>query len=70
MSKSAPIRAYIKKHGLSQQEFASQLGVSQGMVWQWLNGRSRITAERAKQIEQATGGYIKRRDLRPDVFAA
>lgn len=70
MGKLAPIRAYLKKHKLSQQEFARQLDVSQGMVWQWLNGRRRITAERAKQIEEVTGGCVTRKSIRPDVFAA
>lgn len=69
MSSISLIRAYMKRHGLSQQEFADQLGVSQGMVWQWLNGYRPISAERAKKIEYATGGVIKRRELRPDVFA-
>ena len=62
------IPAYLKKYGLSQQEFANQLKVSQGLVWQWINGRTRIKAERAKQIEEVTGGAIRRRDLRPDLF--
>jgi DNA-binding transcriptional regulator YdaS (Cro superfamily) len=70
MSKVSALRAYLKRHGLSQQEFATQLDVSQGMVWQWLNRRRRVTAERAKQIEQVTGGAVKRTELRPDVFAA
>lgn len=69
MSKdAAPIRAYIKRHQLSQGAFAGQLDVSQGMVWQWLNGRRRISAERAKQIEEVTGGEIRRAQIRPDIF--
>jgi DNA-binding transcriptional regulator YdaS (Cro superfamily) len=64
----APIRAYLKKNGLSQQAFADRLLVSQGLVWQWLDHRTEITARRAKQIEQATGGDILRADLRPDIF--
>lgn len=58
--------AYVKKHG--QSEFARQLGVSQGLVWQWVNGRTRITAERAVQIEGVTAGEITRHDLRPDLY--
>jgi DNA-binding transcriptional regulator YdaS (Cro superfamily) len=62
------IAAYLKKNGISQDEFAAKLGVSQGLVWQWIDGRTRVTAERAKQIEEATGGSVRRRDLRPDIF--
>lgn len=62
------IRAYLKKHRLSQQAFGDLIGVSQGLVWQWLNGRLPVKPERAKQIEQATRGAIKRHDLRPDIF--
>lgn len=69
MSKdAAPLRAYIKRHRLSQEEFAVQLDVSQGMVWQWLNGRRRVSAERAKQIEEVTDGEIMRSQIRPDIF--
>lgn len=46
------------------------LGVSQGLVWQWLNGKTRITAERALDIEQKTSGSVSRYELRPDVFGS
>ena len=62
------IPEYLKKKKLSQQEFATLIGVSQGLVWQWINGKTRITAERAKEIEVKTKGDIKRHDLRSDVF--
>jgi len=62
------ISAYLEKHKLSQEQFAKLLGVSQGLVWQWLEGKTRITAERAKEIEGKTRGEITRHDLRPDLF--
>lgn len=62
------IRAYLQKHKLTHEEFGQKVGVSKGLVWQWLNGRTVITAERAKDIEQKTKGEIRRHDLRPDVF--
>jgi DNA-binding transcriptional regulator YdaS (Cro superfamily) len=40
------------------------------MVSHWLTGRKAITPERAKQIEDATGGLVKRHELRPDIFDA
>lgn len=60
--------AYLKKRGLTQEEFGRRLGVSQGLVWQWLNGETDITAERAKEIVQSTGGEVTPYDLRPDLF--
>lgn len=53
---------------VTQGEFANQLGVTQGLVHQWISGRTRITAERAKQIEEVTEGKVSRHDLRPDLF--
>jgi DNA-binding transcriptional regulator YdaS (Cro superfamily) len=63
------ISGYLEKHELSQEQFAKQIGVSQGLVWQWLNGHTRITAEKAVEIEKKTKGEIKRHALRPDLFA-
>lgn len=69
------IRAYLEKHQLSQEQFAKRLGVSQGLIWQWMewhanpNKGTRITAERAKEIEEKTDGEITRHDLRPDLFS-
>jgi DNA-binding transcriptional regulator YdaS (Cro superfamily) len=65
------IRAYLEKHELSQEQFAKKIGadgVSQGLVWQWLEGRTKITVERAKQIFLATDGEITPHDLLPDTF--
>ena len=61
------LAAYLKKHQLSQQAFAKSVGVTQAMVWHWLNGKH-ITAERALEIEQATNGEVDRMDLRPELF--
>ena len=63
------LRKFIAKPGMGQKEAAKLFGVSQGLVSHWLAGRRRITAERAKQIEQATAGAVTRADLRPDLFA-
>lgn len=62
------ISAYLTEKELSQEAFAKQIGVSQGLVWQWISGKTRITAERAVEIEQKTGGEIARHDLRPDLY--
>ena len=61
------LREYVAGQG-GQTKFAEVIGVSQGLVWQWINGKTRITAERCLEIEQKTAGKLSRRDLRPDLF--
>lgn len=62
------IQSYLKKHRLSQEQFARKLEVTQGAVWQWINGRANVSPQMAKKIEKATRGQIKRHELRPDVY--
>jgi transcriptional regulator with XRE-family HTH domain len=49
------LERYMEKHGLSQQHLADKLKVSQGLVWQWLNGVTAISPEKAKDLEDITG---------------
>lgn len=44
------------------------LGVTPGLVSQWITGRTVITPERAAQIERVTNGAVTREELRPDIF--
>lgn len=47
-------------------QLAKACGVSAQAVYKWkLAG---VTAERAIQIEGATGGAVKRHELRPDLY--
>lgn len=52
----------------SQSELARALGVTQGTISHWLNGRARIPAERVIAIERATAGNVTRHELRPDLY--
>ena len=61
------INEYLKKHNKTQSEFAVLLGISQGLVHQWVIGKTRITVERAIQIEEITDKALTRHDLRPDI---
>lgn len=61
------LRTYLDR--TRQADFAEKLGVTQSLISQWLQGHVRITAERAVQIEKATGGLVSRSELRPDLFA-
>lgn len=62
------LKTYLDETGTTQTALAKQLACSQGLVNQWLTGLQRITAERAVQIEQATGGKVTAAELRPDLF--
>jgi DNA-binding transcriptional regulator YdaS (Cro superfamily) len=64
------LKTYLQNGDHTQASFAELMGVTQGAVHQWLSGRIRITAERAKQIEKITRGKVKSRELRPDIFGA
>lgn len=64
------LRAYLEKNGISQEAFGKSLEkpVSQGLVWQWLEGRTNITIDHAKQIVRATSGEVTAHDLMPETF--
>ncbi|MGE0447770.1 MAG: transcriptional regulator [Vicinamibacterales bacterium] len=62
------LRTYLESNDITQAAFAARLGVTQGLVWQWLAERTTITAERAIQIEAATDGHVHRHELRPDLY--
>lgn len=47
--------------------FAMQLGVTASYLSRLISGDRSITAERAIQIEDATGGIVNRVELRPDI---
>jgi DNA-binding transcriptional regulator YdaS (Cro superfamily) len=50
-----PIKRYRERVGLSQDALARQIGVTQGMIWQWEQGLAEITADRAVAIEEKIG---------------
>ena len=64
------LKTYLANGDHTQTSFAERMGVTQGLVHQWLSGRTRITAERARQIEKVTRGKVKSRELRPDIFGS
>jgi DNA-binding transcriptional regulator YdaS (Cro superfamily) len=64
------IRAYLDKHNLSQKQFADLIGVSQGAVWQWLHGLSKVSPKHFEIIEKRTHGEVTREDIRRDLYRA
>lgn len=69
---SMNIADYLAEQGLTQTRFAElcstpEQKVTQGLVWQWMNGLTRVTPHMAVHIEKrVTKGKVTRRDLRPD----
>lgn len=49
-----------------QAALAGAVGVKQQHVWNWLNRKGIVPADRCAAIEQATGRAVMRWDLRPD----
>ena len=65
--KTHPITSYREQHGMSSAELALKLGVKRAMVDHVENGIRKFSAERAMEIERATG--IPRAVIRPDLWA-
>jgi DNA-binding transcriptional regulator YdaS (Cro superfamily) len=53
------------RHG-AQAELARATGIHAPSISQWASGLRQVPIPRCKQIEDATGGAVTRRDLRPD----
>lgn len=47
-------------------EFASQLGVDKGVVYQWKRGLRKVPVQRCRDIVRLTGGKVTYADLRPN----
>jgi DNA-binding transcriptional regulator YdaS (Cro superfamily) len=67
MTTSSPIAIAITACG-GQTATAMELGVTQGLIWQWLHGRRKIAAHHCLKLASLTGGAVTVHDLRPDVF--
>jgi transcriptional regulator with XRE-family HTH domain len=61
-----PLRAYRKKHGLTQQELADKLEISRSLVAMLECGDRDFTDDMALHIEGCLG--IDRMITRPDLF--
>ena len=53
---------------VDEAELARRIGKRPGHIWAWINRDHRVPAEMCKPIEHATGGAVKRHELRPDIF--
>lgn len=59
------IATYLSTKKISQASFALLIGVSPGLVYQWMTGRRPVSVEKCVLIERVTNGAVSRRDLRP-----
>lgn len=66
----AAIDRYIKRHGLSQKQFADRLGITQSAVSQWIQGDTGVRNDIAVKIVRLTGGEVSLSDLYPHLFMA
>jgi DNA-binding transcriptional regulator YdaS (Cro superfamily) len=66
--KLTELRKYIASQRMTQAEFAKKIGVTQGAVWQWIEGKQRVSAERVLSIEDATAGTVTRYYMRSDLY--
>lgn len=64
------LSTYLEKRGISQEQFAKSLEppVSQGLVHQWISGKTAITNDMAKRIVKATDGEVTPHDCDPSTF--
>jgi len=57
---------YVKSGRGKQMHLAKAINAQPQLVYQWATGLRPIPIERCVAIEQATGGVVSRRDLRPN----
>ena len=49
--------------------FAKSMAISHSYASRLVNGKRKISGERAIEIEKATGGKVSREDVRPDLYS-
>jgi len=63
------LKPYLKKHDITQAEFADLLGVTQGLIGHYVTNRQTCTNPiTLRRIEKLTGGLVKRQDMYPEMF--
>jgi DNA-binding transcriptional regulator YdaS (Cro superfamily) len=59
------IKTYLDTERISQAAFGKAVGVSQGLVSQWILESTPVSPAKAVLIEVATEGKVTRKELRP-----
>jgi len=60
------IALYLKKHRMTQTDFAASVDVSIGAVHQYINEIRPVSDKVCVRIEKFTQGELNRKNLRPD----
>jgi len=53
--------------GYTQSDLARALDVDRSLVSTWVNGKKRVSLDKACRIEKLTGGKVTMENLRPDI---
>lgn len=64
------LRAYFEAGCDTQAGLARKIGRDKSLITKVLSGDARFSPEMAKQVEEVTGGRVKRSTLRPDIWEA
>lgn len=59
---------HLRRAGVSQAEFARRYRISQPYLSQIISGARKAGRKTAEHIETLTDGFVKKRDLRPDLW--
>lgn len=65
MDGAEKLRAYLKDHRLTQEQFAEAAGVPGPQVSLWLGGKRRPSLASALKLEAATAGAVRAADWVP-----
>lgn len=63
MEKTHPLKAYRKRHGLTQLDIAKMVGVSKQMISMIEGGAARPSSHTAGLVERATDGEVTASEL-------
>jgi DNA-binding transcriptional regulator YdaS (Cro superfamily) len=63
-----PLKTYRARHDLSLRKFAELVGRTPAAISRVETGAGKPSPELAMAIERATGGVVKRSDLRADLW--
>lgn len=61
---------YLDRQGLSRSAFAEKVGVSPGLVTQWIDGKTWLGRDVAQRVVEATNGAVTPNDFLPETEPA
>ncbi|NWN92270.1 helix-turn-helix domain-containing protein [Marinobacter adhaerens] len=62
------LRAYMARNRVTQRQLADHLKVTQGLIYQWLSGHRKVSAEKTLSVCEATDWQVTPHELRPDIY--